>query len=186
MKKYKVGIIGATGMVGQRFITLLFDHPWYDITVLAASPRSAGKKYSEAVAFRSLDSYAVLRLSIPRVGSRAIVELLKSDGSVVASEKTINNSCTFYFVNPGKYYLRLLKDDNGNGIWDTGDYEKGVQPETVYYYPHVLDLRALFEYDQDDWDITAPLDKQKPLEITKQKPDKERKKRNRNATRKFK
>ena len=47
--KYKVGIIGATGMVGQRFITLLAEHPWYDIEVLAASPRSAGKPYREAV-----------------------------------------------------------------------------------------------------------------------------------------
>ncbi len=46
---YKVGIIGATGMVGQRFITLLADHPWYTIEVLAASPRSAGKTYTEAV-----------------------------------------------------------------------------------------------------------------------------------------
>ena len=52
MKKYKVGIIGATGMVGQRFITLLSDHPWYDITVLAASPRSAGKTYAEALGDR--------------------------------------------------------------------------------------------------------------------------------------
>ena len=48
-ENYKVGIIGATGMVGQRFITLLANHPWYTIEVLAASPRSAGKKYSEAV-----------------------------------------------------------------------------------------------------------------------------------------
>lgn len=40
---YKVGIVGATGMVGQRFITLLENHPWFDITVLAASKRSAGK-----------------------------------------------------------------------------------------------------------------------------------------------
>ena len=46
---YKVGIIGATGMVGQRFIELLHDHPWYTIAVLAASPRSAGKKYKDAV-----------------------------------------------------------------------------------------------------------------------------------------
>ncbi len=49
MKKYKVGIIGATGMVGQRFITLLAEHPWFEITVLAASSRSAGKPYPEAV-----------------------------------------------------------------------------------------------------------------------------------------
>ncbi len=49
MKKYNVGVIGATGMVGQRFMTLLDNHPWFDVKVLAASPRSAGKKYSEAV-----------------------------------------------------------------------------------------------------------------------------------------
>ncbi len=47
MKKYKVGIVGATGMVGQRFNTLLDNHPWFDITALAASSRSAGKKYKE-------------------------------------------------------------------------------------------------------------------------------------------
>ena len=52
MKKYKVGIIGATGMVGQRFATILADHPWYDVVVLAASARSAGKTYKEAVGER--------------------------------------------------------------------------------------------------------------------------------------
>ena len=49
MKHFKVGIIGATGMVGQRFATLLEDHPWFEVCVLAASPRSAGKTYEEAL-----------------------------------------------------------------------------------------------------------------------------------------
>ena len=49
MKKYKVGIVGATGMVGQRFMTLLNEHPWFDVVVLAASSRSAGKTYAEAI-----------------------------------------------------------------------------------------------------------------------------------------
>jgi len=49
---YKVGIVGATGMVGQRFIELLADHPWFNIEVLAASARSAGKTYKEAVGSR--------------------------------------------------------------------------------------------------------------------------------------
>ncbi len=49
MKRYKVGIIGATGMVGQRFVTLLKDHPYFEVTVLAASSSSAGKKYIDAV-----------------------------------------------------------------------------------------------------------------------------------------
>lgn len=48
-KKYNVGIVGATGMVGQRFATLLADHPWFNVVCLAASSRSAGKPYSEAV-----------------------------------------------------------------------------------------------------------------------------------------
>ncbi len=52
MKKYKVGIIGGTGMVGQRFVTLMHDHPWFELTVIAASPRSAGKRYEDAVAGR--------------------------------------------------------------------------------------------------------------------------------------
>ena len=51
-KKLRVGILGATGMVGQRFISLLENHPWYEVTTVAASPRSAGKTYEEAVGGR--------------------------------------------------------------------------------------------------------------------------------------
>ena len=46
-KKLKVGILGATGMVGQRFISLLENHPWFEVVTVAASPRSAGKTYEE-------------------------------------------------------------------------------------------------------------------------------------------
>lgn len=49
MKEFNVGIVGATGMVGQRFATILENHPWFHVKVLAASPRSAGKKYKDAV-----------------------------------------------------------------------------------------------------------------------------------------
>ena len=48
-EKLRVGILGATGMVGQRFISLLENHPWFEVVTLAASPRSAGKTYEEAV-----------------------------------------------------------------------------------------------------------------------------------------
>lgn len=51
-KKLKVGVLGATGMVGQRFISLLAEHPWYEVVTVAASPRSAGKTYEEAVGGR--------------------------------------------------------------------------------------------------------------------------------------
>lgn len=68
MKQYNVGIIGATGMVGQRFITLLDKHPWFNIKLLAASPRSAGKKYSEAVGDRW-----VMKTDIPDYVSEMVV-----------------------------------------------------------------------------------------------------------------
>ena len=51
-EKLKVGILGGTGMVGQRFIALLENHPWFEVTTIAASPRSAGKTYEEAVGGR--------------------------------------------------------------------------------------------------------------------------------------
>ena len=52
MKQYKVGVVGCTGMVGQRFVTLMENHPWFNLTVVAASARSAGKTYEEAVSAR--------------------------------------------------------------------------------------------------------------------------------------
>lgn len=143
------------------------------------------KMFEQKMTYRTLDDYAVLYLTIPHTGNDAVVELVSGE-KVVNRVRTENNKCAFYFINPGKYSLRLFMDKNGNSKWDTGSYEDKLQPEEVYYYPHMLDLRALFEYEQDDWDIKAPLNTQKPLEITKQKPDKEKKKMNRNATRKFK
>ena len=161
----------------------------YRITVDSAAFKGIYGGVSEPMTrdmqFRTLEEYAVLYLTIPGVGDNAIVQLLSSD-KVVKQERSNAGRCAFYFIKPGKYYLRLILDENNNGKWDTGCFEKSLQPEKVYYYPHSLDLRALFEYTQDDWDINAPLNEQKPLEITKQKPDKERKKMNRNATRKFK
>ena len=52
MKQYKVGVIGGTGMVGQRFVTLMAGHPWFQLTAIAASARSAGKTYEQAVGGR--------------------------------------------------------------------------------------------------------------------------------------
>ena len=57
-QKLKVGILGATGMVGQRFISLLEDHPWFEVVTVAASPRSAGKTYEEAVGDQLENGYA--------------------------------------------------------------------------------------------------------------------------------
>ena len=76
---YKVGIIGATGMVGQRFITLLHDHPWFQLTVLAASPRSAGKTYEEALGGRW-----VMKTPLPEAVKQMVVMDAKADINKIA------------------------------------------------------------------------------------------------------
>ena len=65
-KKLRVGVLGATGMVGQRFLTLLENHPWYEVTLLAASANSAGQKYADAVKGRW-----ALADAVPGRGTRA-------------------------------------------------------------------------------------------------------------------
>ncbi len=75
MKKYNVGIVGATGMVGQRFMTILENHPWFDVKVLAASSRSAGKTYKEAVG----DKWA---MTTPIPASMADMIIMDADNDV--------------------------------------------------------------------------------------------------------
>ncbi len=80
MKNYKVGIIGATGMVGQRLITLLANHPWFNIEVLAASEKSAGKLYKEAVSGRW-----AMKTEIPESVKEMIVLDAEKDAEGIAS-----------------------------------------------------------------------------------------------------
>lgn len=80
MKQFNVGIIGATGMVGQRFITLLKNHPWFNIKVLAASPRSAGKSYTEAVGKRW-----AMKTPIPEEVGKMIVMDAEADIDKIAA-----------------------------------------------------------------------------------------------------
>ena len=79
MEKYKVGIIGGTGMVGQRFITLMENHPWFQLTVIAASPRSAGKTYEEAVSGRW-----AMKTPIPQEAKGMVVMNAQADVEKIA------------------------------------------------------------------------------------------------------
>ena len=79
MKQYKVGIIGGTGMVGQRFITLMENHPWFQLTAIAASSRSAGKPYEEAVANRW-----ALDIPMPEEAKKIVVLDAEADAEKMA------------------------------------------------------------------------------------------------------
>lgn len=142
-------------------------------------------KVENQLKVKTLEDYGTLYLNIVGAGPHAIVQLLNSSDGVVRQQPvTDKNTCDFYFLQPStKYYIRLFNDDNNNGVWDTGNYEEKRQPEEVYYFPKVWEMKANFEFEET-WDIHAvPLDKQKLDEIKKQKPDEAKKIKDRNKER---
>ena len=126
------------------------------------------------------EEYGQIFFDVSGADSLAFVDLLDAQDKVVRTVPVVNGRADFYFLNPGKYSARLINDRNGNGVWDTGKYEDKRQPEEVYYYYQVLELKANFDLTQS-WNIhDRPLDKQKPGELKKQKPDEDKKKKNQN------
>lgn len=100
MRRYKVGIIGGTGMVGQRFATLLEHHPWFEVTLIAASPRSAGKTYAEAVGSR---------WAMPTPMPESMKNLIVKDASKVA-EIAAEVDFVFCAVDMPKAEIRALEE----------------------------------------------------------------------------
>jgi len=118
-----------------------------------------------------LEEYANVYFKV-NVRDSAFVELLTNGDKVVAKTNVVGGEFAFINVKPGTYYLRLTLDSNGNGKWDTGNYAQHLQPEEVYYYPKRLQLRRNWDLDQS-WNIyETALDRQKPDEIKRNKPEK--------------
>ena len=140
-------------------------------------------KIEKTITIRDLDSFSTLFVSLHGADTCAVVQLLNGSDKVIREQRAPNGKADFYFLDPGTYYLRLFYDRNGDGVWTTGEYNSHLQPEETFYYPGSLNLRAKWDVSQD-WTPTAtPLWQQKPLRITKQKPDKEKTIKNRNAER---
>ena len=142
-------------------------------------------KVKQTMKVKKLDEYGTILLNITGADSTAVVELLDGSGKVLRRQRiTPQNTADFYYLNPGtKFYIRLFNDRNGNGVWDTGKYSEHSQPEEVYYFPKVWEMKANFEFEEN-WDINAvPVEKQKLDEIKKQKPEETKKIQDRNKER---
>ena len=133
---------------------------------------------------RAVEEYGSIFIHVISPDTGVVVQLLSKNDKVEAQQRTDKEgNADFFFMKPGEYYMRCYVDANGNGQWDTGDYASGLQPERVYYFGKPLPLKAQWDLRQD-WDIRAvDVARQKPMAITKQKPDKEKKLKNRNAER---
>ena len=110
----------------------------------------------------------------------SFVELLSGSDAIVRTEPVANNSVTFKYLSPGKYYARLIEDFNGNGEYDTGNYDLQLQPDLSYYYPKVINIKKNWD-KEEQWDVFAvAIDQMKPNAIKKNKPAQD--KRNREQT----
>ena len=142
-------------------------------------------KVKQTMKVKKLDEYGTILLNITGADSTAVVELLDGSGKVLRQQRiTPQHTADFYYLNPGtKFYIRLFNDRNGNGVWDTGKYSEHLQPEEVYYFPKVWEMKANFEFEEN-WNINAvPVEKQKLDEIKKQKPEETKKIQDRNKER---
>ena len=140
-------------------------------------------KVKQTMKVKKLNEYGTILLNITGADSTAVVELLDGSGKVLRQQRiTPQNTADFYYLNPGtKFYIRLFNDRNGNGVWDTGKYSE--QPEEVYYFPKVWEMKANFDFEEN-WNINAvPVEKQKLDEIKKQKPEETKKIQDRNKER---
>ena len=133
MAKMKVGVVGATGMVGQRFIALLENHPWYEVVTVAASGRSAGKSYAEAVEGR---------WKMPTPIPENVKDLMVLD---VADIEKVAEGIDFVFsaVNMTKDEIKKMREEDNEK-----QRRKSKLKEEIFKYQldiHLLKLKGFIE-----------------------------------------
>lgn len=154
----------------------------FQITVDSAAIFSIYGKWNDSITtqfkFNSEEEYSSLYIKIIGSEGPGFGELLDNSDKVVRTSALYNGELIFEDIKAGKYYLRYIEDTNGNGKWDTGNYAEHLQPEKVYYFEGFYDIRKYTEFEEE-WDIKkTPVEKQKPLDITKNKPVVKQPKRN--------
>ena len=153
--------------------------PWkygesYRLEIDSATVQSVyGKlnnKMSSEFTLKAREEYGHLYINVQGVNFPSFIEILDKNDTPVRKSVVADGGALFMDLPPNKYYARLVIDANGNNKWDTGNYALGIQPEEVIYYPNTFDIMANFEIEQT-WDTKAlPAQKQKPMDITKNKP----------------
>lgn len=140
-----------------------------DIYGKTSAPKKQGFKV------KTEDAYATVLFDLTGMAdTTVVVQLLNSSDAVVKETSTDNGRAEFFYVKPDTYYARMFIDSNKNGIWDTGEYALDKQAETTYYYHDKIECKAKWDLTLT-WNPTSrSLNLQKPMAITKQKPEKEK------------
>ena len=144
------------------------------------------KANKQGIKVKGPDDFSLLVINVSGLevaDTSIIVQLLNNSDSPVMEVRVKDGKARFEYLMPGKYYMRAFVDANGNGVWDTGDYATDRQAEAVYYYSQEIECKEKWDVIKS-WNLTElPRFRQKPTAITKQKPDQEKKLKNRNVER---
>lgn len=141
-------------------------------------------KLKQGLKVRGEDAYASLIMTISGMQGRHIIaQLLDGQGKIVKQSFTDNGQAEFYYLKPGKYFMRIIVDANNNKKWDTGNYDTSLQPEEVYYNPDEIECKAKWDLTLTWNPLARPIYQQKPEALKKQKADKEKSIQHRNVKR---
>ncbi len=145
---------------------------------------NGSKAIKQEFRVRDEDEFGSIFVHITSKDSNVVVQIMsKGDKPMRTLRADEKGRADFYYMKPGDYYIRCFIDNNQNDKWDTGNYQEGKQPEEVFYFPKPLTVKAKWDLAQDWNPRLERLDKQKAMEITKQKPDKEKTVKDRNRKR---
>ncbi len=157
------------------------EHKWKESTTYRAILDSAlfftlDSIYTDSTAYtlktKALDTYGKLIFTFINHTGYEVVQIISQDEKIIAQQQLTpdslaHNQLTFEYMTPGTVYAKLFVDSNQNGEWDTGEYATRRQAEQVYYFPYSIELRALWDVEEE-WDIIeVPLLEQKPTELMK-------------------
>ncbi|MDR1654283.1 MAG: Ig-like domain-containing protein [Prevotellaceae bacterium] len=125
-------------------------------------------KSSTNFKIRSLEEYSSVRVIIVPFNEQVVLQILDAKDVPVATLPAVEQGALFEYMKPGDYYLRMFVDENGNGVWDTGNLAPRRQPEKVFYLNKKLTLMANWEFEEtwSNWG-SEPLTQQKPKELQK-------------------
>ena len=141
-------------------------------------------KLKQGLKVRGEDAYASLIMTISGMQGRHIIaQLLDGQSKIVKQSFTDNGQAEFYYLKPGKYFMRIIVDANNNKKWDTGNYDTNLQPEEVYYNPDKIECKAKWDLTLTWNPLARSIYQQKPEALKKQKADKEKSIQHRNVKR---
>ncbi|MDR0682493.1 MAG: Ig-like domain-containing protein [Dysgonamonadaceae bacterium] len=163
------------------------DHKWpygqeYRIDIDSSAIFSVYGKWNDSIKVnlktKPEDAYVHLYIGVEGTDGPGFGQLLDGSEKIIKESLLQEGELVFENLKPGKYFLRYIDDKNGNGKWDIGNYAEKRQPEPVYYYPAVFELKEFMGEWEQTWNVTElPIEKQKPLEIVKNKPKEKQSKR---------